>query len=51
MAGKHTCALKLKIPAKSDANLVKHGIDFVDAQTLWSDPDLLEIPLYEDRNL
>jgi uncharacterized DUF497 family protein len=29
---------------KSRANLAKHGIDFVDAQTLWNDPDLLEIP-------
>ena len=28
---------------KSAANLAKHGIDFVDAQFLWSDPDLLEI--------
>ncbi len=30
--------------AKSDANFAKHGIDFVDAQQLWNDPDLLEIP-------
>ena len=22
----------------------KHGIDFVDAQVLWRDPDLIEIP-------
>jgi len=29
---------------KSEANRVKHGIDFVDAQLLWSDPNLLEIP-------
>ncbi len=29
---------------KSAANLRKHGIDFVDAQQLWADPDLLEIP-------
>jgi len=28
---------------KSLANLEKHGIDFVDAQALWSDSDLLEI--------
>ena len=28
---------------KSAANLVKHGIDFLDAQALWNDPDLLEI--------
>src|SRR5688500_14498215 len=31
-------------PAKSAANLKKHGIDFVAAQALWSDPDRLEIP-------
>jgi len=31
-------------PAKSAANLEKHGIDFTDAQALWSDPDRLEIP-------
>lgn len=30
--------------AKSRANLEKHGIDFVQAQALWNDPDLLEIP-------
>ncbi len=29
---------------KSEANLKKHGIDFVDAQALWEDPDLVEIP-------
>ena len=31
-------------PRKSTANLAKHGIDFVEAQRLWEDPDLLEIP-------
>ena len=31
-------------PKKSDSNERKHGINFVDAQTLWDDPDLLEIP-------
>jgi uncharacterized protein len=30
--------------AKSQKNLLKHGINFVDAQLLWSDPSLLEIP-------
>jgi len=30
---------------KSLSNLEKHGIDFVNAQKLWDDPDLLEIPL------
>jgi len=29
---------------KSNSNLTKHGIDFVEAQLLWLDPDLLEIP-------
>ena len=29
---------------KSAANLAKHGIDFLEAQSLWSDPDLLEVP-------
>ena len=29
--------------SKSQANLSKHGIDFVDAQALWNDPRLLEI--------
>ena len=30
--------------AKSRANQQKHGIDFERAQTLWEDPDLIEIP-------
>jgi hypothetical protein len=30
--------------AKSVANQSKHGIDFIAAQSLWDDPDLLEIP-------
>lgn len=30
-------------PDKSAANLRKHGIDFVEAQRLWEDPNLLEI--------
>lgn len=29
---------------KSKANLDKHGIDFIDAQVLWDDPYLIEIP-------
>jgi len=29
---------------KSDINKDKHGIDFVEAQDIWNDPDLLEIP-------
>lgn len=37
---------------KSESNREKHGIDFVEAQVLWSDPDLLEIPAknVEDEN-
>jgi uncharacterized DUF497 family protein len=31
-------------PVKSEANKAKHGIDFVDARDLWTDPALLEIP-------
>ncbi|MCW5970761.1 MAG: BrnT family toxin [Blastocatellales bacterium] len=31
-------------PRKSRGNLAKHGIDFIEARTLWDDPDLLEIP-------
>ena len=30
--------------SKSQANLLKHGINFIDAQALWNDPSLLEIP-------
>jgi uncharacterized DUF497 family protein len=30
--------------AKSDANRAKHGMDFVEAQKLWQDPMLMEIP-------
>ena len=33
---------------KSKANKAKHGIDFVEAQTLWEDIDLLEIPARTD---
>lgn len=29
---------------KSRNNSKKHGIDFVEAQKLWDDPDLVEIP-------
>ncbi|MPZ36167.1 MAG: BrnT family toxin [Rhodospirillales bacterium] len=31
-------------PVKSAANLAKHGIDFEDAQSLWDDERLLEVP-------
>ncbi len=29
---------------KSQTNLEKHGINFIDAQLLWNDPGLLEVP-------
>jgi hypothetical protein len=28
---------------KSDSNLNKHGIDFIEAQLLWNDPAFVEI--------
>ena len=31
-------------PAKSAANLVKHGIDFTAAQSIWRDTHRIEIP-------
>lgn len=31
-------------PQKSEANLARHGIDFIEAQALWVDSDLVEIP-------
>jgi hypothetical protein len=30
---------------KSSANKKKHGIDFFEAQALWNDSDLIEIPV------
>lgn len=32
-------------PTKSNSNKEKHGIDFYEAQALWNDPDLIEIPV------
>jgi uncharacterized protein len=32
-------------PQKSESNKQKHGIDFYEAQELWDDPDLIEIPV------
>jgi uncharacterized DUF497 family protein len=29
---------------KNEENKRKHGIDFIEAQALWKDPDLVEIP-------
>ncbi len=37
--------------AKSKSNRMKHGIDFVDAQVLWNDPMLMEIPAKTDDEL
>lgn len=34
---------------RSKANLEKHGIDFLAAQELWNDPDLLEIRARSDN--
>jgi uncharacterized protein len=31
-------------PAKSAANLVKHGIDFAAAQSIWMDTHRIEVP-------
>ena len=30
---------------KSNSNKAKHKIDFIEAQKLWEDPDLIEIPI------
>lgn len=32
-------------PEKSISNSDKYGIDFVQAQAIWADPDYIEIPL------
>jgi uncharacterized DUF497 family protein len=29
---------------KSSTNKLKHGIDFIEAQQLWDDPERIEIP-------
>jgi uncharacterized protein len=36
---------------KSESNRTKHGIDFFEAQGLWNDPMLLEIPAKTDDEL
>lgn len=35
-------------PVKSESNFGKHGIDFDDAQHLWNDPNVIEIPAKTD---
>ena len=32
-------------PSKSAGNKEKHGLGFDEAQELWDDPDLLEVPV------
>lgn len=39
----HTCKFEFD-PAKSRSNMTKHGIDFVEAQQLWKDPNRLVEP-------
>ena len=36
---------------KSKGNKEKHGIDFVEAQLLWDDPDRMEIPAKTEDEL
>jgi len=36
---------------KSAINKAKHGIDFLEAQALWDDPDRLEIPAATEGEL
>ena len=33
-------------PKKSASKREKHGIDFIEAQALWDDPNLIEIPAH-----
>jgi uncharacterized DUF497 family protein len=32
-------------PGKSMRNKKKHGLDFYEAQALWDDPEIIEIPV------
>jgi uncharacterized DUF497 family protein len=34
--------------SKSRANKAKHGVDFLEAQALWDDPALVEVPARSD---
>lgn len=41
-------------PNKNELNKIKHGIDFIKAQELWNDPEILKIATRttdEERNL
>ena len=33
-------------PNKSQINKKKHGIDFIESQLLWEDPNFIEIPIF-----
>lgn len=33
-------------PYKSEANRLKHGIDFIEAQALWDDPGTITAPVF-----
>lgn len=33
---------------KSQSNKLKHGIDFIDAQALWADPNAIIVPVMTD---
>ena len=35
-------------PKKSESNLEKHGIDFIEAQGIWQDPDFIEVKAKSD---
>jgi len=35
-------------PKKSESNLKKHGIDFVNAQLIWQDTDFIEVQAKSD---
>lgn len=37
------------VSKKSSSNLKKHGIDFIEAQALWDDPELIEIQAKSDN--
>ena len=32
-------------PEKSAGNKAKHGVDFIEAQSLWLDSDIVEVPV------
>jgi uncharacterized protein len=37
--------------SKNQSNLAKHGINFLEAQELWNDPDRVEIPARTEDEL